>query len=616
MDIGRSGRVLLTTVFAGLPLAAAGFIGLGYFAFADLPPLPVPPENPITEQKRILGKILFFDEQLSSSNTMACASCHVMSRAGNDQRTGINPGLPEIPNDNRIGSVGVVRMDANLNYFRDPTFGLGDQITSRAANSPINAAYNRDSFWDGRARAQFVDPQTNTVVIPLNGSLESQAAGPITNSVEMGHDGIDWSYVVAKLPNVNPLELASNLPPDVAAALASKPSYPQLFAAAFGDGAITARRIAFAIATYERTLISNQAPFDAFRDGNPNALTSIQQAGLNTFQQANCIACHNLQNELFTDHTFRNIGLRPPPEDLGRQTVTGNPADRGRFKVPSLRNVGLKRNFMHNGQFASLLDVVRFYGGNAQFPDNLDPVMATVNFPPQAETGLVDFLANGLLDPRVRDQQFPFDRPTLFTERPADRPSLLGGGVPGTGGNAPNMLANQPAYVGNLEFRVGVFNARAGATARLYASLTPPVSGRITTDFLLGQTSTGTTSGWTGVATVNWQLTPSAVQPGQVYFLQWVIDDPNAADGQARSIVARVPIFCGVQGCPNPCGTADFNGDGDFGTDQDIEAFFACLGGNCCPSCFQLGGDFNGDGDTGTDQDIEAFFRVLAGGNC
>jgi hypothetical protein len=69
--------------------------------------------------------------------------------------------------------------------------------------------------------------------------------------------------------------------------------------------------------------------------------------------------------------------------------------------------------------------------------------------------------------------------------------------------------------------------------------------------------------------------------------------------------------------CPgNACGDQDFNGDGDFGTDQDIEAFFACLGGNCCATCFCQGSDFNGDGDFGTDQDIESFFRVLAGGNC
>ncbi|HYE61485.1 MAG TPA: S8 family serine peptidase [Phycisphaerales bacterium] len=67
---------------------------------------------------------------------------------------------------------------------------------------------------------------------------------------------------------------------------------------------------------------------------------------------------------------------------------------------------------------------------------------------------------------------------------------------------------------------------------------------------------------------------------------------------------------------PRGCGTADFNGDGDSGTDQDIEAFFACIGGSCCASCFSGGSDFNADGDSGTDQDIESFFRVLGGGNC
>ena len=71
-------------------------------------------------------------------------------------------------------------------------------------------------------------------------------------------------------------------------------------------------------------------------------------------------------------------------------------------------------------------------------------------------------------------------------------------------------------------------------------------------------------------------------------------------------------ILFGYRGSP-PC-SSDFNGDGDYGTDADIEAFFACLAGNCCPLCGPS--DFNADGDTGTDADIEAFFRVLAGNNC
>jgi len=90
----------------------------------------------------------------------------------------------------------------------------------------------------------------------------------------------------------------------------------------------------------------------------------------------------------------------------------------------------------------------------------------------------------------------------------------------------------------------------------------------------------------------------------------------STADPDLGQALIRIPIG-GGNPCPgNECGSQDFNGDGDFGTDQDIEAFFACLGGNCCTSCFCQGSDFNGDGDFGTDQDIEAFFRVLGGGNC
>jgi uncharacterized membrane protein len=83
-------------------------------------------------------------------------------------------------------------------------------------------------------------------------------------------------------------------------------------------------------------------------------------------------------------------------------------------------------------------------------------------------------------------------------------------------------------------------------------------------------------------------------------------EDWGGAIIPAKWVVVTVPT----------CATSDFNSDGDFGTDQDIEAFFACLSGNCCPSCWRAGADFNGDGDVGTDQDIEAFFRVLAGGSC
>ncbi len=95
-----------------------------------------------------------------------------------------------------------------------------------------------------------------------------------------------------------------------------------------------------------------------------------------------------------------------------------------------------------------------------------------------------------------------------------------------------------------------------------------------------------------------------------------VFEDPTVPGNNTTSPdeAYNVVLYIGNAAAQAQCGTADFNNDGDSGTDQDIEAFFACLAGNCCPLCQSA--DFNADGDTGTDADIEAFFRVLAGGNC
>lgn len=381
-----------------------------------LPPVPVPPENPITEPKRVLGKILFWEEQLSSTNTMACGTCHRPASGGADPRFGRHPGrdnLFQTPDD-VFGSPGVVRTNAEGQPVPDPIFGLAPQITRRAAQPFLTAQFAPSTFWDGRASGRFIDPETQAVVIPLGGALESQTLDPILSDVEMAHEGRTWADVEAKLAAAAPLALAENLPADVANAIAANPTYPLLFAAAYGTPAITASRIAMAIATYERTLVANQTPWDAFNAGNPNALTPNQQAGLNFFRGSACAICH--QAPFFTNHTFRNIGLRPIPEDLGRQEVTGQPADGGRFKVPSLRNVGLKTGFMHNGRLATLTDVINFYRTPAlQFPQNRDPLIP-VPVPLNVTAQLVDFLANGLTDPRVAAEVVPFDRPTLRSE--------------------------------------------------------------------------------------------------------------------------------------------------------------------------------------------------------
>ncbi len=595
----RSGR--LRPFAAAAPLGAIGVVlGVGYLSYADLPSVPVPSENPITEPKRVLGKILFWDEQLSASGVVSCGTCHQARTGGADPRApGVHPGVDEVfgTPDDALGSPGVIRSTSDGDYLLDPLFGTTRQVTNRSANSMINAAYAFDLFWDGRADTVFIDPQTGETVISVRAGLESQAAMPIVSSVEMAHDGFAWDDVVAKLADARPLELASELPADVDAALASNPSYADLFAAAFGDGTITARRIAFAIATYERTLISDQTPYDAFLDGDLSALTPGQQAGLNAFQASNCIACHVTGDDQFTDHSFRNIGLRPVSDDIGRQAVTGNARDAGRFKVPSLRNVGLKRTFMHNGMFDRLPDVVAFYaqapGAPQRFQDNLDPVLATVNVPAQVVPAMVDFLQNGLTDPRVRDETFPFDKPTLVTQRPEDRPTFVGGGTAGTGGVIPAIVADAASMLGSA-YRTGVSGALAGATAQLWTSFTPPSGGVIAQGRLAGEATIGSD----GVATVHWELDPRVFSNGDHVFLQWRVADAGAAGGVAHSRVARVPIFCGRSGCPCP---ADLTGEGALNTND----FFAFL------SAYQSqddAADFTVDGAINTND----FFAFLA----
>jgi cytochrome c peroxidase len=398
----------------------AGLITIVPNAMAQLPPVPAPPENPITESKRVLGKILFWDEQLSSDNTIACGTCHLPEFAGADRRLGLNPGADSTFGtlDDVVASPGVARADENGTYYADLIFGWNAQVTPRSAPQAIGAMYANQLFWDGRASSTFVDPETGQVSIANGGALESQAVAPLVNDVEMAHEDRSWNEITTKLAQVAPLRIASDIPADVAAVLAGDPSYGDLFATAFGDSTITAERIAFAIATYERTLVPDQTPWDAFVTGTNNALTPGQRAGWDFFRNAQCSICH--APPLFTDNSFRNIGLRPVAEDTGRQEVTGNPGDRGRFKVPSLRNVGLKRSFMHTGRLATIPDVLSFYipaGGQVQFPDNQDPLVPPINIPPQVVPALVDFLENGLTDPRVAAGDFPFDRPTLYSER-------------------------------------------------------------------------------------------------------------------------------------------------------------------------------------------------------
>jgi mono/diheme cytochrome c family protein len=312
-----------------------------------------------------------------------------------------------------------------------------------------------------------------------------------------------------------------------------------------------------AIATYERTLISNQSRFDQFIAGVPGALTQQEQQGFNLFNSplTRCGTCHN--GPFLSDEQFHYTGVRPQIEDLGRFNVTGNPADRGRMRTPALRNVGLREPLFHNGgggtgSGATLESVVDFYarGGDFNAPNKAAQI-APFTLTPQQRAALVAFMRNALTDPRVASQQPPFDRPTLYTES-GRVPVVLGGGRAGSGGLVPRVVALEPPLLGNPSMTFGVDNALGGAAAVFVVSSTQP---RAQNPFGRGSTlsspigplrfpvllaGSGTGAGWAS-ASVDLPALPTAA--GTELFGQWFVLDPAAPQGVATSSVVSFTLF-------------------------------------------------------------------------
>jgi cytochrome c peroxidase len=383
----------------------------------ELPPVPVPAENPITEPKRVLGKILFWDEQLSSDDTVACGTCHRPAAGGADPRAGRNPGRDKGTIDDVHGSPGIVSLDRDGRPLTHPVFGGQPQVTPRLSPSIFGALWADEIFWDGRAGSVFKDPRTGDVAIARGGALENQAAEALLNSAEMATQDRRWDDITAKLARARPLALASDLPPDVAAAIAARGTYPELFAGAYGDGAITPVRIAFAIATYQRTLVADRTAWDRYVAGDVGALSPRAQHGWRALRSFHCVNCHTPPT--FTNDDFFQIGLRRADFDRGRQNVTGDPEDSGEMKVPTLRNAALKSRFMHTGELTNLGAAIGFYVQTAAMPER-DAIpqagLYTFNMSAIDEADIREFIEQGLTDPRVRDERFPFDRPKLRSE--------------------------------------------------------------------------------------------------------------------------------------------------------------------------------------------------------
>lgn len=319
-------------------------------------------------------------------------------------------------NDQRFSATG----DVACSHCHDPQKGFADGplVTAEGIgklkgtrNSPtvLNAAYYASLFWDGRSP-----------------DLEDQALHPFVNPVEMG------------LPNHDP----------ILAIVRTDPAYVAQFEAVFGKRGedVTMREVTQAIASFERTLVSGDSPFDHYYfGGDRSALSAAAVRGFDVFlNKGRCVSCHTIEQDraLFTDNRFHNIGVGvnriqadvgelaprfleakatgvdvdravltdPRVSELGRFAVTDTLDELGAFKTSTLRNIAITAPFMHDGSLATLRDVVDHYnnGGVTVATDPVNDFLSggirPLDLTEQEKTDLVAFL-EALTSPQYAAQQ-------------------------------------------------------------------------------------------------------------------------------------------------------------------------------------------------------------------
>ncbi len=245
--------------------------------------------------------------------------------------------------------------------------GVRGQRTGRSAPTIINVGYSYFQFWDGRASM-----------------LEGQALGPVQSPVEMD---LTLEECVAKL---NAIE-----------------GYRKQFQEVFGTD-VTSPGIAKAIASFERTILSGNAPYDKFKAGDENALSAAAQRGSKLFfGKANCAACHAGPN--FSDFAFHNIGVGMDKDkpDVGRFSETQLLGDRGAFKTATLREIARTAPYMHDGSLKTLEDVVDYYDKGGIANPQLDEAIFPLTLTAEQKADLVTFLEEGLSSADYPDVQPP-----------------------------------------------------------------------------------------------------------------------------------------------------------------------------------------------------------------
>ena len=236
------------------------------------------------------------------------------------------------------------------------SMGIHRQQGTRSAPISVNRVFSSAQFWDGRAS-----------------TLEEQSVGPFINPIE--HGFTDHDEMIAKLRTIQ--------------------GYKPYFERAFGSERITIDRVGQAIASFQRTLLSGNSPYDRFDyGGEKQAISPSAKRGLALFLgKARCSSCHFGFN--FTDERFHNLGIDwdTGRVDLGRYMVSKDPKDIGAFKTPTLREIARTAPYMHDGRFATLRDVVEFYNQGGIKNPHRDPLVLVLNLSEQEKSDIVEFLS-------------------------------------------------------------------------------------------------------------------------------------------------------------------------------------------------------------------------------
>lgn len=231
--------------------------------------------------------------------------------------------------------------------------GIRGQKGGRSAPTVINRAYSLQQFWDGRAA-----------------SLEEQAKGPVQNPIEMGNT---HEQCVAKLKSIA--------------------GYRAMFKKVFGSEDFTMDHVAMAIATYERTVLSGNSPYDRYKAGQKTAMSAAQIRGMGVyFDKAKCDQCHEGVNLTLNSYHNIGVGADKPEPDTGRYAVTKRDADWGAFKTPTLRDIARTAPYMHDGSVQTLEDVVEYYDKGGTPNKNLDERIKPLKLTPQDKKDLAEFL--------------------------------------------------------------------------------------------------------------------------------------------------------------------------------------------------------------------------------